>query len=102
MSLEDAVRCTCARIAELLISKNKQYGNSAYSPIGVFATTDHQLSLIATRADDKLGRIRNMGGLVSAMDGSAPAGEDAVLDLVGYLVLALAIHQLHSRGGGVG
>lgn len=75
-------------IQALLLSKNKAYGNSAFEPVGIFAPSD-ALALIATRADDKLSRIKNMGGMVAALRGDiSGAGEDAVLDLIGYLILA--------------
>lgn len=76
----------CDRVKELLIRKNRQYGDSALSPTGVCAKGS-ALELIAVRIDDKLSRISRMGGLVDAMQ--KIKDEDVVLDLIGYLVLGL-------------
>lgn len=74
------------RIAEILLNKNIAYGNSALSPIGIFAKQDAG-SQIDVRIDDKLNRIKN---------GSEYPGDDTVLDLVGYLVLKL-VHEKRVR-----
>ncbi len=74
--LGEAILDECLAIAEMLIEKNRAYGNSALEPVRVFskATTEEQLLV---RIDDKLSRLAR---------GSA-AGEDGVADLIGYLVL---------------
>jgi hypothetical protein len=69
-------------IKELLISKNKKYGNSALEPLGVFSQLSAKQGLLI-RIDDKLKRIKN--GSLDRDD------EDVVNDLIGYLVL-LKIH----------
>jgi len=62
-------------IGDMLIAKNKAYGDSALNPVRVFSdtATDEQLNV---RIDDKLSRIRN-----------GDTSEDVVSDLIGYLVL---------------
>jgi hypothetical protein len=65
-------------IKELLISKNKKYGNSALEPLGVFSKLSAQEGLLV-RIDDKLKRIKN--GSLDRDD------EDVINDLIGYLVL---------------
>ena len=65
-------------IRELLIAKNKKYGNSALEPLGVFSKLDAKEGLLV-RIDDKLKRIKN--GSLERDD------EDVVNDLIGYLVL---------------
>lgn len=74
----DEVRAICTETAEMLIEKNKAYGNSALDPVRVFskAATDEQLRV---RLDDKLSRIAR--GQVDAF------GEDPYADIRGYLVL---------------
>ena len=69
----------CLNIATLLLEKNIAYGNSALNPIQIFAKipAGDQLDV---RIDDKLNRIKN---------GSVYAGDNDMLDLVGYLVLKL-------------
>jgi len=75
-----AVQVTLAleEIRDLLVSKNKKYGNSALEPLGVFSNLDAREGLLI-RIDDKLKRIKN--GSLERDD------EDVVNDLIGYLVL---------------
>lgn len=70
------IRNECDALATMLIEKNKAYGNSALDPVRIFskASTMEQLNV---RIDDKLSRLAR---------GEA-AGEDVVLDLLGYLLL---------------
>jgi hypothetical protein len=72
----DAIVDECLAVAKVLVEKNAAYGNSALEPVRIFskATPTEQLLV---RLDDKLSRLAR---------GSA-AGEDVVLDLIGYLVL---------------
>ena len=69
-------------IKDLLIAKNKKYGNSALEPLGVFSQLSAKEGLLV-RIDDKLKRIKN--GSLDHDD------EDVINDLIGYLVL-LKIH----------
>ena len=66
----------CDEVKELLLEKNRAYGNSALEPVRVFsrASTTEQLLV---RIDDKLSRLAR----------GSHAGEDVTLDLIGYLVL---------------
>ena len=75
---EEAIRSVCVEVTELLISKNRKYGNSALNPKRIFAKSD-DVEQLCTRIDDKLSRIANLG-----WDGDS---EDAIKDLIGYLVL---------------
>ena len=68
----------CDKVKELLLSKNKKYGDSALEPIRVFSQ-DHQIAQLKVRIDDKLSRIKTTGMV-------AP-DEDTLMDLMGYLVL---------------
>jgi len=70
------IAAECDEIKAMLISKNAAYGNSALEPLRLFSRAD-AVEQIKVRIDDKLGR------LVRGQD----AGEDVVLDLLGYLVL---------------
>ena len=65
-------------IKDLLIEKNKKYGNSALEPLGVFSQLSAKEGLLV-RIDDKLKRIKN--GTLDKDD------EDVINDLIGYLVL---------------
>ena len=65
-------------ITELLISKNKAYGNTALNPTNIFSNLDASEAICA-RIDDKLARISNRG--------INDETEDTVDDLIGYLLL---------------
>lgn len=73
---ETDVRDVLQEIGDMLIEKNRAYGNSALDPVRIFskATTVEQ---ILVRIDDKLSRLAR----------GAAAGEDVEKDLLGYLVL---------------
>lgn len=74
---EVKVRNICNSIAQLLIDKNKSYGNSALEPLNCFYKGD-SINSIKVRIDDKLTRIKN---------GNEFENEDTIKDLIGYLVL---------------
>ena len=81
MKAEKRIREIIEEVQELLIAKNRQYGNSALKPIGVFAN-GNAADLIKIRIDDKLNRL--IQG-----DETIEADEDIVKDLIGYFVLLL-------------
>jgi hypothetical protein len=66
-------------IGEMLIEKNRKYGNSALEPIQVFSDLGAKEGVLL-RLDDKLKRLKN---------GAADEDEDVLLDIVGYIVLLL-------------
>lgn len=68
----------------LLLEKNRKYGNSAGAPIAVFSNLD-AFERLKVRMDDKLSRL-------SRGDNSAD-NEDALVDLAGYLILALVVRE---------
>lgn len=63
-------------LKEILLEKNKKYGNSVLDPLNVFAEKNI-LHTIHSRIDEKLSRIK------ASKDND---NEDAILDLMGYLV----------------
>ena len=69
----------CDDIKELLIHKNRKYGNSALQPNRIFSKCSATEQLLV-RIDDKLNRIMKGAGLLAS-------DEDVVNDLIGYLVL---------------
>ena len=69
----------CDDIKELLLYKNKQYGDSALNPSRIFSKAS-AVEQILVRIDDKLNRIQKGAGLVGE-------DEDVIQDLIGYLVL---------------
>lgn len=78
MTFDEQVSEVLIEIKDLLVYKNKKYGNSALEPLGVFSQLSAKEGLLV-RIDDKLKRIKN--GSLEKDD------EDVVNDLIGYLVL---------------
>ena len=76
---ETKISGVCDDIKELLIHKNRKYGNSALKPCRVFSKASPVEQLLV-RIDDKLNRIMKGAGLLAE-------DEDVVNDLIGYLVL---------------
>lgn len=72
----ERVRSECDAIADMLIEKNQAYGNSALDPVRVFSRASAEEQILV-RIDDKLSRVARGGA----------AGEDVILDLIGYLIL---------------
>lgn len=72
-----AIYDKCREIAIMLLEKNIAYGNSALEPIRVFSTASTSEQLLV-RIDDKLNRLKN---------GVEYQDEDAIDDLIGYLIL---------------
>jgi|25BtaG_2_1085352.scaffolds.fasta_scaffold01921_4 uncharacterized protein (DUF302 family) len=64
-------------IHDLLIEKNRKYGNSALAPCRIFAKSD-AVEQLRVRIDDKLNRIMNR---------QADEDEDVEVDLIGYLLM---------------
>ena len=76
---ETNISGVCDDIKELLINKNRKYGNSTLKPCRVFSKASAVEQLLV-RIDDKLNRIMQGAGLLAD-------DEDVVNDLIGYLVL---------------
>ena len=79
MTTQDKIKTTCQEVTDLLLEKNKSYGDSALNPANIFASGD-AVDNICCRIDDKLMRIKNTEGFNGY-------GEDNVKDLIGYLIL---------------
>lgn len=69
-------------IQDMLEAKNKAYGDSALNPIRVFSKAP-SAEQICVRIDDKLSRLAR----------GKSAGEDVILDLIGYLVLLRILYN---------
>lgn len=68
----------CDSVRDLLLEKNRKYGDSALNPSRIFSKSN-AVEQIKVRIDDKLSRISTSG--TSGVD------EDTLQDLIGYLVL---------------
>ena len=86
MTIPELIDTECESIKQMLISKNQQYGNSFADPVRIFskATPEEGLRI---RIDDKLSRIAR----------GQDAGEDTILDLVGYLILLRVLRRVHDN-----
>lgn len=73
----------CDEVKQLLLQKNRAYGNSATNPVRVFSKASPEEQILV-RLDDKISRLSR---------GSA-AGEDVVTDLIGYLVLLKVVRRM--------
>jgi len=71
------IAAVCDQIKELLLEKNRKYGDSALNPVRVFSQAS-PLEQLKVRLDDKLSRIRNA---------QSDEDEDVLTDLLGYIVL---------------
>jgi len=63
-------------LKQMLLEKNRRYGDSALKPLGIFNKDGASNSILA-RLDDKLARIKNADEL----------RKNDIADLIGYLVL---------------
>jgi hypothetical protein len=76
---EDQIDRVVSEIRDMLIAKNRAYGDSAIDPVRVFSKAD-AVEQIYVRIDDKLSRVKR---------GHEYPGDDTISDLIGYLVLLL-------------
>ena len=82
MTIPELIDLECQNLAEMLKAKNRQYGNSFADPVRIFSKATPEEALLI-RIDDKLSRIAR----------GNDAGEDTVLDLIGYLILLRVLHR---------
>jgi hypothetical protein len=89
LSTADLISRVCDGIKELLLKKNRAYGDSALKPLRIFSRATAAEG-INVRIDDKLSRI-------ARGEDTEEVPEDTVDDLIGYLVMK-KVEQL-ARGG---
>lgn len=78
MTTEELIKNVIEEVKELLLEKNRNYGDAAINPSNVFSNGD-PLESLGARIDDKLMRIKNVG-----INNDT---EDTLMDLIGYLIL---------------
>jgi hypothetical protein len=66
-----------SNIKQMLVDKNRRYGNSALEPVRIFSKSS-PLEQLKVRMDDKLSRLRSA---------QTDDDEDVVNDLIGYLLI---------------
>ena len=87
MDASEAIKTECDALCEMLLEKNKSYGNSVFDPINIFSKNDWR-EQIGVRIDDKLNRLKK---------GEAFEQEDTIKDLIGYLIILRAGERLHEK-----
>lgn len=75
-------------IGSMLKQKNTAYGDAALNPVRVFSKASSYEQLLV-RIDDKLSRLAR----------GKSAGEDVILDLIGYLVLLRVMYNREKNSG---
>ena len=86
-SIQTLISTTCDEIKQMLLNKNRKYGNSALNPKRIFSKAN-TIEQINVRIDDKLSRIES-----AQLDDD----EDVVFDLLGYLVLRIVAKKLNDK-----
>ena len=81
MSSRENIASVFNGMRDLVLEKNKRYGDSALSPLGCFSKLDGEQG-IRIRLDDKLKRIANATDL----------RKNDIADLIGYLSLLCVAH----------
>ena len=76
---QNDIKRICDSVRDLLLEKNRKYGDSALEPVRVMSQST-PVEQILVRIDDKLSRISRGTGLVGD-------DEDVITDLIGYFVL---------------
>jgi len=94
----------CDELKELLIRKNRQYGNSALEPIRIFAdsTADEQIKV---RMDDKVNRLLKsisehyQKQIIDFLrtEVAKMYEENTLIDLAGYIILFEVENELHNK-----
>lgn len=85
--VQAALREDCDAIRDMLLEKNKSYGNSALDPVRIFCREVPTETMIMVRLDDKLSRLSR----------GSNAGEDVIKDIIGYLHLLRVLRMLEGR-----
>jgi hypothetical protein len=87
LQTETKIKELLSQIEDMLIQKNRAYGDSALEPVRVFSKSD-TMEQLYVRIDDKLSRIER---------GHEYPGDDTIFDLIGYLVLLLIAKEKNER-----
>ena len=82
MDSQQLIAETCDEIKEILLAKNKAYGDSVFNPVRIFSKAS-PMEQINVRLDDKISRLMR----------GEDAGEDPELDFIGYLIIKRAAER---------
>lgn len=86
-NIQNLISEECNNLKELLLEKNRKYGNSAITPLRIFSKSSPK-EQIKVRIDDKLSRLSNNNG---------DEDEDVIQDLIGYLILYRICDRVNSE-----
>ena len=75
-NIQELISAVCESVKNVLLEKNRRYGNSALEPVKVFSKTNSE-EAIKIRLDDKISRVKN----------SEELRKNDVFDMIGYLTL---------------
>tara|TARA_R100000700_G_C3039410_1_gene64158 strand:- start:150 stop:443 length:294 start_codon:yes stop_codon:yes gene_type:complete len=81
MDTPSRLKQKCEEVRDLLLSKNKNYGDSALKPAEIFSKQT-PIEGICSRIDSCLSRVKN-----NAAGVHDPAMRETIKDLAGYFVL---------------
>lgn len=84
---QQLIAAECDAIKEMLLTKNRKYGNSALEPVRIVSKAD-PMEQIAVRIDDKLSRLK------SAQVDDDEGADELDGDIVGYFILRLVLRRL--------
>ena len=91
LDIEKLICEECDSVKNLLLEKQKAYGDSAFDPLRIFSKAGSEEQILV-RLDDKLSRI--------ARGKETSIQEDTVQDLIGYLILLKVCRRLTLRAVG--
>ena len=87
VNTRDLIIKKCEELKELLLEKNRKYGDSAINPCRVFSRAS-ATEQILVRMDDKINRIKNRQN---------DEDEDVIKDLAGYCILYMIAKEKESE-----
>jgi len=82
LTQEQRIETICDEVKELLIRKNRDYGDSFAKQFAKYGVLSGMI-----RMDDKMSRLDNLVG--GASDSVGESLEDSMCDLAGYAILTL-------------
>lgn len=86
----ELIKKKCDQLAELLIQKNKDYGNSVQEQFLEYGTAS-----VLIRVDDKKRRLKNLE--VNHPEVITESKQDTALDGAGYFLLLSLLYQLQAE-----
>lgn len=90
MNITDMIEQEFGELCDFVIAKNEAYGKSLFEPVGIFSKLD-AMAKVDVRIDDKLSKLKKGWNIDS---------EDAIKDLIGYLVLRRVLMKLEKKENG--